>query len=134
MSTPPALDEIASRAGGHHLAPLGALHLDKGEVPGYASLVLLGPQEPGYWGHFTQTPEYRDGARDPMNRWSACVIGALADALGPRGYDVPACKADLDRPGKDCRARGCAVRRACPISQSHGRTEAQSAFHMGYFG
>jgi len=207
---------IKTRAAPHHLAVMGALHLEAGEVPGHETLVLLGPLEPGFWTAFTQTPEYRDGTPDPMDRWSTRVIGALAgdlgavplfpfggppwhpfidwarrsgrawpspvgllvhdvaglmvsyrgalaiperlalpaparrpcetcatqpcltacpvDALRPGAYDVPACKADLDRDGNDCRARGCAVRRACPVSQSHGRAPAQSAFHMGYFG
>lgn len=60
---------------------------------------------------------------------SACPVGALQ----PDHYDIPACKADLDRAGNDCMARGCAVRRACPISQSYGRAEVQSAFHMETF-
>ncbi|MEL7254739.1 MAG: ferredoxin [Pseudomonadota bacterium] len=60
---------------------------------------------------------------------TACPVGALKGA----DYDVPACKADLDRPGNDCMARGCAVRRACPVSQSYARDEAQSAFHMEAF-
>lgn len=59
----------------------------------------------------------------------ACPVGALS----PEGYDVPACKADLDRAGNDCMARGCAVRRACPVSRGADRAETQSAFHMGYF-
>lgn len=210
---PPALFDLA---GAHHLTASGALHLAPDEIPGLQTLVLLSPAEPGFWDHFTATPEYRDGARDPMNRWSARVITAMADALGatplfpfsgppwqpftdwarrsarawpspvgllvhdaaglmisyrgalafrdrfvlppsgprpcdtcpdqpclracpvnalrPDAYNVPACKSDLDRPGNDCRARGCAVRRACPLSQTYGRLEAQSAFHMEYFG
>ncbi|MDZ7709453.1 MAG: ferredoxin [Roseovarius sp.] len=215
MTSRPTPDQIATEAQGHHLALLGALHLDPGEVPGHHSLVLLGPLGPGFWPHVTATPEFADGAPDPLDRWSRRVIGALAhdlgaqplfpwggppwhpftgwarrsgrawpspvgllvhdthglmlsyrgalalphrialppaaarpcdtcadqpcrsacpvDALGHDGYDVPACKADLDRPGNDCRTRGCAVRRACPVSGGAGRTEAQSAFHMGYF-
>ncbi|MDM8164721.1 ferredoxin [Roseovarius sp.] len=182
---------------------------------GVASLVLLGPLEPGFWPAFTASPEYLDGAPDPLDRWSHRVITGMAEALnatpffpfgGPpyqpfiawakasgrahsspvgllvhdtaglmisyRGalgfadridapapppspcescetrpcltacpvdafasgsYDVAACKADLDRPGNDCMTRGCAVRRACPVSQGHGRLEAQSAFHMRAF-
>ena len=60
---------------------------------------------------------------------TACPVDAFAD----QAYDVPACKADLDRAGNDCLSRGCAVRRACPIGHSHGRVEAQSAFHMEAF-
>ncbi len=63
-----------------------------------------------------------------------CLTACPVDALRPGAYDVPACKNDLDRAGNDCRARGCAVRRACPVSQTYGRETAQSAFHMGYFG
>ena len=215
MSASPEPDLIAARARGHYLVPLGALHLAPDEVPGHGSLVLLGPLGEDFWPHVTAAPEFRDGAPDPLDRWSARVIGALArevgalalfpfngppwwpftdwarrsgrawpspvgllvhdgaglmlsyrgalalphrialqptgvrpcdscadqpcrracpvDALSSAGYDVPACKADLDRLDNDCMARGCAVRRACPVSGGAGRTEAQSAFHMGYF-
>ena len=62
---------------------------------------------------------------------SACPIGALAEG---KEYDVPACHDWLDRDNtRDCMTRGCAVRRACPVSQRYGRTEAQSAFHMRSF-
>jgi len=207
------LAEISAGAAARHLAVMGVV---RERVPeGVAALVLLGPREPGFWKMFTATPEYRDGGPDPLDRWSARVIGGLAEALtarpffpfgGPpyhpfidwalasgrahvspvgllvhdraglmlsyRGalgfsapveapapepspcetcaekpclaacpvgafaggaYDVAACKADLERAGNDCMARGCAVRRACPISHAHGRVEAQSAFHMRAF-
>ncbi len=62
---------------------------------------------------------------------TACPVGALAEG---QDYDAPRCKAHLDTPeGQDCMTRGCAVRRACPVSQSYGRQEAQSAFHMRSF-
>ncbi|WP_137701630.1 ferredoxin [Marimonas lutisalis] len=192
------------------LAILGALH------EADDTIVLLGPDEPGFWAHFTAQPEYRDGAPDPLDRWSKRVICALASAWGGAaifpsdgppyppfqdwalrsgqawtspvgmlvharaglmvsyrgavrlpgrrdlpapadtpcitctgrpclaacpasaltgsGYDVPACRAYLDtEAGQDCMARGCAVRRACPVSQSYGRLDAQSAFHMRAF-
>ena len=61
---------------------------------------------------------------------SACPVGALTDA----GYDLGACHAYLDtKHGQDCMMRGCAVRRACPISASYGRLAEQSAFHMKAF-
>lgn len=60
---------------------------------------------------------------------TACPVGALKGDM----YDVPGCKTDLDRSGNDCLSRGCAVRRACPVSQDYGRDEAQSAFHMKAF-
>ncbi len=62
-----------------------------------------------------------------------CLRGCPVSALAGGSYDVAACKADLGRPGNDCMARGCAVRRACPISRRYGRDEAQSAFHMRAF-
>lgn len=210
------LNEIEAAIRPHALSIFGALHPEPRDVPdGIRTLLLLGPVEPGFWAHFTATPEYRDGAPDPMDRWSARVIGGIAqemglvalfpfggppyqpfirwaqqsgrahispvgllvhdvaglmtsyrgalglterldlpptpespcltcatqpcrtacpvDALSADGYDVPACKADLDRSGNDCMARGCAVRRICPVSQSYGRSEAQSAFHMEAF-
>ncbi|SMR81762.1 hypothetical protein SAMN04488030_2183 [Aliiroseovarius halocynthiae] len=59
-----------------HLQVLGSLH-DDGDT-----VVLLGPYEPEFWAAFTGSPEYQDGAPDPMDRWSKRVIGALAHAWG----------------------------------------------------
>jgi epoxyqueuosine reductase len=62
-----------------------------------------------------------------------CRTACPAGALGPDGYDVAACHAWLDTAaGADCLARGCAVRRACPVGAGR-RPEAQSAFHMAAF-
>ncbi len=62
-----------------------------------------------------------------------CLNACPVDAFGSGTYDVAACKADLDNPKNDCMAKGCAVRRACPISKTYGRVEVQSAFHMRAF-
>ncbi|WP_299751102.1 ferredoxin [uncultured Tateyamaria sp.] len=62
---------------------------------------------------------------------TACPVGALS---AETAYDVPACKAYLDTPaGVQCMTRGCHVRRACPVSQSFDRPDAQTAFHMKAF-
>ena len=61
---------------------------------------------------------------------TACPVGAL-DGVG---YDVPACHASLDTSaGADCMNAGCAVRRACPVSQTYARMPEQSAYHMRQF-
>ena len=207
------LDQIEKALAPHHLALFGGV--TAGLPDGLRTLLLLGPKTPGFWPHFTASPEYNDNTADPLDRWSSRVITQLAqtlgaqaffpfggppwqpflqwavdsgrahvspvgllvhdaaglmvsyrgalgftqdiklpkpppspcetcadrpclsacpvDALTPTGYDVTACKADLDRAGNDCVARGCAVRRACPVSQAHGRSEDQSAFHMRAF-
>ena len=216
MTTLPA---IASAAAAHHLAVFGAFHAVKGDrLPsGTGTLILLGPEEPGFWPYFTTEPEWRDGSPDPIDRWSARVVGSLATlfggmalfpfggppyhpfyswairtgrawpspvtllvhdaaglmvsyrgaislpgrldlpaapsrspcencvnkpclsacpagALTARGYDVPACHRFLDAPeGADCLSSGCALRRACPLSQAYGRLAEQSAYHMRLF-
>jgi epoxyqueuosine reductase len=173
------------------------------------------PGRPGFWPHVTASREFRDGAPDPLDRWSRRVIGRWpatsaprrsspsrarhgtpsspgpnapaapgkaplafssttggphgllprrdgaestdrparsraappcatcaapcltacpVGALSPTGYDTAACHGYLDTvPGADCMDRGCAVRRACPVSQSYGRLPEQSAFHMRRF-
>lgn len=198
------------------LVALGVCPPDPAFCPkGTRALVLIGPQGgAGWWRHVTASPEWADGAADPLDRWSRRVLGrigaetgaaaifpfdgppwppfqrwavlsgrmwqspvgflvhpqaglwvsfrgALAlpfapslpqaarpcdscdkpcldacpvGAVGPGGYDVPACRAFLDTgPGRVCMAQGCAVRRACPVSQSHARLPDQSAYHMSRF-
>lgn len=63
-----------------------------------------------------------------------CVTACPAGALTEAGYDLPACHGYLDTPpGTQCLTTGCAVRRACPVSQTYARLPAQSAYHMGHF-
>jgi hypothetical protein len=74
------LTDIEAAAGHRGLAVFGAFHPEAGdEVPeGTATLVLLGPSEPGFWPRVAKAPEFLDGAPDPLDRWSARVIGDLA--------------------------------------------------------
>ncbi len=210
------LQDIAIAAKKHFLDIYGAFHPEHGRPDAdVQTLVLLGPLEPGFWAHFTASDEFLDGCPDPLDHWSARVIGDISkslnsyayfpfggppfqpfiawakasgrahaapvgllvhdtaglmvsyrgalgikerldlpqspanpcktcetkpclracpvDALTAEKYDVTACKADLKTPENDCMSRGCAVRRACPISQKYGRSEKQSAFHMEAF-
>lgn len=213
------LATIAAAALPHHLGIFGAFHLSPGDgLPDdFRTLILLGPEEPGFWPHLSAQPEWQDGGPDPIDRWSRRVIGGIAcdlggkahfpfggppyrpfyqwalrsgrawaspvtllvhdraglmvsyrgaialrdrldlparpaaspcescaaqpcrtacppGALGTAGYDVPACHGFLDTPpGADCLSSGCAVRRACPLSQAYGRLPQQSAYHMRLF-
>lgn len=66
----------------------------------------------------------------PQPCLTACPVGALTGA----GYDLPACHAFLDTPaGQGCMTQGCAVRRACPVSQTYARLPEHSAYHMAVF-
>lgn len=77
-------DLIDSHARPLGLTILGGFHPGPQDgLPGAGTLLLLGPDEPQFWPLFTAAPEYADGAPDPMDRWSARVIGALAAALPP---------------------------------------------------
>ena len=213
------LERLAEGAAAHRLMVMGhcATAPEDGLPEDFATLVLLGPAEPGFWPHVTAAPEFADGQPDPLDRWSRRVIGRLACTLGgkarfpfggppyapflpwalrsgrawsspvgmlvhdvaglmvsyrgaialretlpqappaPRpcescvarpclnacpvgalggsaGYDTAACHGYLDtKAGTDCLQQGCAVRRACPLSQSYGRLAQQSAYHMRLF-
>jgi len=66
------IDRITTLASGHQLMVMGVAH----------RTVLLGPTGPGFWTAFQDSPEWRDGLPDPMDRWSTRVIGAMALELG----------------------------------------------------
>lgn len=75
---------LCAGAASRHLAVVGAFHPGEGDlVPkDTETLVLLGPDPAAFWTHFTRSPEYLDTKPDPMDRWSARVIGQWADSLG----------------------------------------------------
>lgn len=64
----------------HGLAALGTVGAGADLPEGCQSLVLVGPAA-GFWPIFSQSPEYHDGAADPLNRWSTRVLGAVAETL-----------------------------------------------------
>ena len=76
-------DSLQAAALARSLTILGGFHPadDDGVPPGFETLLLLGPHEPGFWAAFTQSPEWNDGTPDPMDRWSTRVIGDWATDL-----------------------------------------------------
>jgi len=76
-------DTLEVQARVRHLTVLGGFNPtaeDKVPVP-CKTLLLLGPDEPGFWPAFTQSTEYQDGTPDPMDRWSTRVLTDWATAL-----------------------------------------------------
>lgn len=76
--------DIAARAAEAALDIFGGFHPEPGDgVPeGTGTLLLLGPREPGFWATFTASPEWQDGAADPLDRWSTRTVGRLAREIG----------------------------------------------------
>ncbi|MFQ5564142.1 MAG: hypothetical protein ACE5FO_11290 [Parvularculaceae bacterium] len=67
------------------LAWRGALHPEPGDIPdGVAAetIILVGFLGEEGWAVFEASPEAADGAPDPLDRWSARLIGGLARKLG----------------------------------------------------
>lgn len=60
------------------IAGIAPVEPGDGLPPDMRSLVLLAPDEPRFWDIWRASPEYADGDSDPLDRWSARVIGALA--------------------------------------------------------
>lgn len=216
-AAPPTAADLLGALAAEALVALGSAPPDPDFCPaGSRALVLIGTAGgAAWWDRVTSSPEWREGAADPLDRWSKRILGRIAARFGGRalfpsdgppwppfpawaratgrmwespvrllvhaeaglwvafrgalalpfevplppaarpcdscpgrpclsacpaealtasGYDVPRCHAYLaTAPGADCMAYGCAVRRACPVSQSHARLPDQSAYHMSRF-
>lgn len=78
------LDAIAEAAGRDALEILGLCHTTEEDGFGPGTIVLFGPREPGFWAHVQQSQEFRDGAPDPLDRWSTRVVTGLAEAFAAR--------------------------------------------------
>lgn len=79
-----SLADLGARLDAHRLQVLGGFACDDepGLPKGTRALVLIGPKEPGYWAHVRAQPEWQ--ADDPVDQWSARVIGQLARDLGAK--------------------------------------------------
>jgi hypothetical protein len=78
------MEAIAAALAPHGLGVLGgfATTPEDDAPPGTATLLLVGPVGAGYWPAFATSAEAADGAPDPLDRWSARVIGAAARDVG----------------------------------------------------
>lgn len=71
----------------HALTIVGGFHPSQDEwFQGYQTAVMIGPDEPDFWGHFKQQPEYADGLPDGMDRYSKRVLGQIAEETGGKVY------------------------------------------------
>lgn len=78
---------ISTASQSHGLMISGAFNTapdDAPALPPNGTVVMLSPDEGAFWADIQSQPEFTDGAPDPMDRWSARVIGAMADDLGAR--------------------------------------------------
>ena len=69
------LDQIAQTVGPHGLMGMGT----------DGTRVLCGTDR-GWWAVFRASPEHGDGAKDPVDRWSKRILGALARQIGAEAH------------------------------------------------
>lgn len=69
--TDPRVHELTAALSAQCLTVLGS-------IAGDGTLLLIGPNEPAFWPHFTASTEYKDGAADPMDRWSKRILHQIA--------------------------------------------------------
>ncbi|MSU91610.1 ferredoxin [Rhodobacteraceae bacterium 2CG4] len=74
---------LDARLAPHGLCVLGSFAPEPGDgLPeGCAALALVGPDGGAMWPVFRAAPEYSDGRPDPLDRWSARVLTAVAAGL-----------------------------------------------------
>lgn len=116
----------ALRSGRCWVSPVGLLiHDEAGLWVSFRGAILMDTIEPAP----TESTNPCDTCAD-----RPCLSTCPVSALSGTGYALATCHTFLDSSaGQDCMERGCAVRRACPVSERHGRAQAQSAFHMRAF-
>ena len=77
-------DDLLRATSAVHLDITGAFHpaAEDAAPDGTQTLILLSPMPGMFWPALTASPEHKDGAPDPVDRWSLRVISALASELG----------------------------------------------------
>lgn len=79
---------LADLANAHGLRIMGgfAVAEDDPDLAGHLAVFLLGPEDSRFWPLFAASPEFHDGAPDPVDRWSRRVLGELAEQTGGTAY------------------------------------------------
>ncbi|MEO1537658.1 MAG: ferredoxin [Pseudomonadota bacterium] len=77
-----SIDALTDRASDAALDVIGVCHTEPEDGLGKGTLALLGPKEPGFWVHVQRSPEFLDGASEPLDRWSHLVVTRIARDVG----------------------------------------------------
>ncbi|TYC53720.1 hypothetical protein FMN50_14220 [Rhodobacterales bacterium] len=118
----------ALACGSFSRSPMGVLaHRDFGPWSGFRAVFLS--REPLWENTLEDRPGPCEACED-----KPCIAACPADALSSEtGYDVPKCRAHLEK-GRalDCWT-GCLARQACPVGQNHLQAPDNAQFHMESF-
>lgn len=77
-----SFDALAAVAAVEALEVVGLCRTEPSDSLGTGTLALLGPRAPDFWDHVQRSGEFRDGLRDPLDRWSERVITQIAGDVG----------------------------------------------------
>ncbi len=80
------LDKVDALAAPHGLMAMGGVHTDRDLT---AQTIVLVGAAPKFWDRFKQSMEYRDGAADPIDRWSQRILPPIMQAAGGIGVVYP---------------------------------------------
>jgi hypothetical protein len=75
-----AREGLLLRGGFHPRSGDGVPAMASGTIP--ATLILVGNAGPAMWHRFAASPEYADGAPDPLDRWTRRTLSGLAADCG----------------------------------------------------
>lgn len=83
MTTLATITQVAAT---EHLYVSGILYPTHDDpVPdGTQTIVLLSPDEPAFWEHFSRSAEYKDGTSDPLDRWSVAAFARITAQMDAR--------------------------------------------------
>lgn len=76
------LGQLADAARAEALDILGTCETTESDGLPQGTLVLLGPDQPDFWSHVWKSPEFTEGGRHPLDRWSQRVVTVLAEVVG----------------------------------------------------
>lgn len=60
----------------------GDIAVGEGAIAAGTGALLFGNAGPSMWRHFSQSPEYRDGQPEPLDRWTRRIVVGVTDAAG----------------------------------------------------
>lgn len=89
-NSPSDLADVSNWLSDYGLMCFGGLDLSANEcAQGHDAFIgkkalLIGNAGTAMWQHFSKSPEYADGQKDPMNRWTKRLLDELARSIGAR--------------------------------------------------